>query len=163
MTLVKKNNLHSIKGKTRKERRRIERKIKKQKHGIESKFKYLNQVNIFFGVSYKDGEEGGFSICPDKRENPELVEFLLFLHEQSKDFLQLELMNVDIGLMTMDELNFKVTNNLKKSIVDWYTYETNWVSNEEYCSTLCNIVYGVFFLIEMGIIENDINNGFFFI
>ena len=134
-----------------------------------------------FGMSYKDTEESGFSLDVNRFKSSKIVDDLFFMYHQLEKFYELDSDLIKKGKVSKEELIDGRTNDLKQSINDWnsyqninkveklkikrnggtFFYDLSWDGGDRnFLEMIKNIMYGILFLINMGVIPNDNHNGF---
>lgn len=162
---------------TRQQRRKMEREMKKEekrrRSGITpvltNPYKETNKKGLethLFGVYYKDDKDEGFNFVVDDG-NPELLHHMLTMFETVK-----QCFDKTHHLVSVKE----VESNLQNGISFWNDYQNCHdrnpnirysirvdLSNRELVESLFFILYGVYHLVQTGVIEDDNYNGFNFL
>ena len=147
----------------RQQRRKLERKQSKK----------VSKV-FGFGMYYKDNEESGFSFDVNKFQSFEIVDDLIYMYLHSQKLLSKDYDLIKKGKVSKEELIDGRTNELKQSINDWNSYQNITKRNgtfydlvwdygdRNFLDMVSIIMYGILFLMKMGVIQNDNYNGFIF-
>lgn len=159
---------------TRQQRRYNERQMKKEerrvKNGLKPVSLYSNEESkrseldtFSFGFYYKDDKDDGFNFVVDYT-NPELLQSML-----EKYVVVKQCFDETHHMVSVDE----VESNLKEGIRFWNDYQKCHdrnpqifyniridLSNIELMSSLFFIMYGVYHLVQLGVIKDDNFNGF---
>ena len=129
---------------------------------------------VGFGMYYKDNEESGFSFDVNKFQSSEIVDGLILMYQQSQKLLSKDYDLIKKGKVSKEELIDERTNELKQSINDWNSYQNitkrngtfydlSWdYGDRNFLDMVSIIMYGILFLMKMGVIPNDNYNGFIF-
>ena len=127
-----------------------------------------------FGMYYKDNEESGFSFDVNKFQSSEITDDLILMYQQSQKLLSKDYDLIKKGKVSKEELIDGRTNELKQSINDWNSYQNITKRNgtfydlvwdggdRNFLDMVSIIMYGILFLMKMGVIQNDNYNGFIF-
>ena len=146
---------------------------KKQSKGRQSKGSSSSLMEGF-GMYYKDNEESGFSFDVNKFQSFEIVDDLIYMYLHSQKLLSKDYDLIKKGKVSKEELIDGRTNELKQSINDWNSYQNITKRNgtfydlvwdygdRNFLDMVSIIMYGILFLMKMGVIQNDNYNGFIF-
>ena len=147
---------------------------RQQRRKLERKQSKMVSKVVGFGMYYKDNEESGFSIDVNKFQSSEIVDGLILMYQQSQKLLSKDYDLIKKGKVSKEELIDERTNELKQSINDWNSYQNitkrngtfydlSWdYGDRNFLDMVSIIMYGILFLMKMGVIPNDNYNGFIF-
>jgi len=158
---------------TRQQRRKMERDMKKEvrslRNGVEPVQLHSRSEKLdvlLFGFYYKDDKDDGFNFVVDD-SNPELLQSMLKMFETVQ-----QCFDETHQLVTVSQ----VITNLQNGISFWNDYqdchERNPLINyqlridlgdRKLVESLFFIMYGVYHLVQLGVIRDDNYNGFNFI
>jgi hypothetical protein len=161
----------------RKQRREYERKMKKEERKVKKGQKPVSLHSteesnrseldtLLFGVYYKDDKDDGFNLVVDDT-NPELLQYMLSMFDSVQ-----QCFDETHHLVSVNE----VCSNLEEGIRLWNDFQNchdrnqkiNYkiridLSNHEMVYSLFFIMYGVYHLVQLGVIKDDNFNGFHFV
>jgi hypothetical protein len=162
---------------TRQQRRYNERQMKKEERKVKKGLKPVSLHSIeeskrseldtlLFGFYYKDDKDDGFNFVVNDG-NPELLQHMLSMFETVQQCFDEthHMVSVDV-----------VESNLKDGIRFWNDFQNchdrnphiNYkiridLSNKQLVESLFFIMYGVYHLVQLGVIKDDNFNGFHFV
>ena len=157
---------------TRQQRRKLERDKNKNSNQIEPHM---------FGMYYKDNTEEGFNLVVSDldKDGPEILKILLEFFDEVKRCYRRQIQVVSNGERGYSKgigpVTSSVLHNLKIGIENWnkiqnitsrsfgltYNHKLDF-SDKFFVETLFYIMYGIYFLVQQGIIVDDNYNGFIF-
>lgn len=136
----------------------------------------LNRPSLF-GMYYKDNTEEGFNLVVDdfSKENEPLIDDLMKMFRLVQECFEKEMVRISRKDTGIEYLTKSVKYNLELGIENWNTIQG--ISSREkglvygltidfgdrfFTETLFHIMYGIYFLVQVGDIIDDNYNGFHF-
>jgi hypothetical protein len=154
---------------TRQQRRKLER----------DKLKGKSSLPTMFGMYYKDNTEEGFNLVVKDSNGNEIIEQLMRCFNDVKSCYRKEIkgvLNKEKGYKDgLKSLTKDVKYNLELGIENWNEIQNinsrdkgltyNLIldfSEKNFCRIVFHIMYGIYFLVQQGLIVDDNYNGFMF-